>query len=204
VSDQVDPSADFRSSPKAGPSKRRVSDSDSDNEVLVRRGRPAPKDPNQPIDLTNSSPPPPPPQPVLPLYPIFRNQAIASTSSNTKITKSEPIVISDDEDGDVEMEEGKVGHEDMESEDGEDKEEEGDEEVEEFELTEDNVEITVDMMKRLASRDETITEAEKKRIKKVDGAVDRWILSYVDRQYAQVTTESKELVSPQSVEHPSS
>lgn len=84
-------------------------------------------------------------------------------------------------------------------EEGRDEEEEDDEEEEEFELDDNAPEVTVDMMKRLAARDVTITEEERKRIKHVDAAVDRWILSYIERQYAEVTNESKELVSPSTL-----
>lgn len=51
------------------------------------------------------------------------------------------------------------------------------------------------MMARATSKDETLTEGKQERARKIDRAVDEWIVRYVEGQYSMVTEESKQLVS---------
>jgi hypothetical protein len=53
----------------------------------------------------------------------------------------------------------------------------------------------VSTMKKLAARDESLTDVEKKRLKSVEGGIDKWIRSHVASQYSAVNVVARQLVS---------
>lgn len=73
--------------------------------------------------------------------------------------------------------------------------EEADEEVDDFPLREEDEPVSVASLKKLAARDETLTEEEKAKAKKTARGVDEWVHRYIQTAYGRVSPEVQALVS---------
>lgn len=83
----------------------------------------------------------------------------------------------------------------MDNEEDEESGEDDEDEVEDYALLEEDEPISVWSLRRIADRDATMTEEEKKKLKKTDAGIDDWIRKYLREQYERIDASVKQLVS---------